>query len=164
MDGKIDGRKDGQTEGRMSQNSPLCPTGHRPFGATAQKGSWTDTNEYINQAFAFAPSEGHYLMRVRFWSQTTAFLMGHLVACYVHSLALLTKLTLSAELYFISLVLLCLLCYTCILHFTHWLFSWPHSICSLSCGTLDNEIISMYWCGECYHWDTPWTHLYVFMR
>ena len=28
-----DVRKDGQTSG----NSPLCPTGHRPFGAAAQK-------------------------------------------------------------------------------------------------------------------------------
>ena len=30
----MDGRTDGQTSG----NSPLCPTGHRPFGAAAQKG------------------------------------------------------------------------------------------------------------------------------
>ena len=29
---------DGRTEGRTSGNSPLCPTGHRPFGAAAQKG------------------------------------------------------------------------------------------------------------------------------
>ena len=29
---------DGWTEGWMSGNSPLCPTGHWPFGATAQKG------------------------------------------------------------------------------------------------------------------------------
>ena len=32
------GRTDGRTEGRTSGNSPLCPTGHRPFGAAAQKG------------------------------------------------------------------------------------------------------------------------------
>ena len=32
------GWKDGRTEGRTSGNSPLCPTGHRPFGAAAQKG------------------------------------------------------------------------------------------------------------------------------
>ena len=24
----------------MYRNSPLCPTGHRPFGAAAQKGYW----------------------------------------------------------------------------------------------------------------------------
>ena len=30
----MDGRTDGQTSG----NSPLCPAGHRPFGAAAQKG------------------------------------------------------------------------------------------------------------------------------
>ena len=29
---------DGRTYGRTSGNSPLCPTGHRPFGAAAQKG------------------------------------------------------------------------------------------------------------------------------
>ena len=27
-----------RTDGWMSGNSPLCPTGHRPFGAAAQKG------------------------------------------------------------------------------------------------------------------------------
>ena len=32
-----DGRTEGRTEGRTSGNSPLCPTGHRPFGAAAQK-------------------------------------------------------------------------------------------------------------------------------
>ena len=37
-DGRTDGRMDGRTEGRTSRNSPLCPTGHRPFGAAAQKG------------------------------------------------------------------------------------------------------------------------------
>ena len=37
-DGGTDGRTDRRTEGRMSRNSPLCPTGHRPFGAAAQKG------------------------------------------------------------------------------------------------------------------------------
>ena len=36
-DGRTEGRKDGRTEGRTSRNSPLCPTGHRPFGAAAQK-------------------------------------------------------------------------------------------------------------------------------
>ena len=29
---------DGRTDGWTSGNSPLCPTGHRPFGAAAQKG------------------------------------------------------------------------------------------------------------------------------
>ena len=29
---------DGHTDGRTCGNSPLCPTGHRPFGAAAQKG------------------------------------------------------------------------------------------------------------------------------
>ena len=28
----------GRTDVRTSGNSPLCPTGHRPFGAAAQKG------------------------------------------------------------------------------------------------------------------------------
>ena len=32
------GRTDGRTDVRTSGNSPLCPTGHRPFGAAAQKG------------------------------------------------------------------------------------------------------------------------------
>ena len=32
------GGTEGRTEGRTSGNSPLCPTGHRPFGAAAQKG------------------------------------------------------------------------------------------------------------------------------
>ena len=35
--GRTDGRKDGRKDGRTSGNSPLCPTGHRPFGAAAQK-------------------------------------------------------------------------------------------------------------------------------
>ena len=30
--------RDGPTDGRTYGNSPLCPTGHRPFGAAAQKG------------------------------------------------------------------------------------------------------------------------------
>ena len=29
----------GRTDVRTSGNSPLCPTGHRPFGAAAQKGN-----------------------------------------------------------------------------------------------------------------------------
>ena len=32
------GRTDEWTDGRTYGNSPLCPTGHRPFGAAAQKG------------------------------------------------------------------------------------------------------------------------------
>ena len=35
--GRTDGRTDVRTYGRTSGNSPLCPTGHRPFGAAAQK-------------------------------------------------------------------------------------------------------------------------------
>ena len=35
--GQTYGRTDGHTDGRTSGNSPLCPTGHRPFGAAAQK-------------------------------------------------------------------------------------------------------------------------------
>ena len=31
------GRMDVRTYGRMDGNSPPCPTGHRPFGAAAQK-------------------------------------------------------------------------------------------------------------------------------
>ena len=34
----MEGQTEGQTDRQMSQNSPLCPTGHRPFGAAAQKG------------------------------------------------------------------------------------------------------------------------------
>ena len=30
---------DVRTDVRMSGNSPLCPTGHRPFGSSAQKGN-----------------------------------------------------------------------------------------------------------------------------
>ena len=37
-DGRTDGRMDGLKDGRTTKNSPLCPTGHRPFGAAAQKG------------------------------------------------------------------------------------------------------------------------------
>ena len=36
--GGTEGRKDGRKDGRTSQNSPLCPTGHWLFGATALKG------------------------------------------------------------------------------------------------------------------------------
>ena len=39
-DGRTDERKDGRTEGRTYGNSPLCPTGHQPFGAAAQKGAF----------------------------------------------------------------------------------------------------------------------------
>ena len=35
---RLDGRKDRRTEGWTDGNSPLCLTGHRPFGAAAQKG------------------------------------------------------------------------------------------------------------------------------
>ena len=54
-----DGRKDGRTYG----NSPLCSTGHRPFGAAAQKVSntlvfpvlrldhYTPTDQHIDKAF-----------------------------------------------------------------------------------------------------------------
>ena len=41
----MDGRTEGWTEGRTYGNSPLCPTGHRPFGAAAQKGR----NEVIKE-------------------------------------------------------------------------------------------------------------------
>ena len=37
--GRTEGRKDGRTEGLTDISKfPLCPTGHRPFGAAAQKG------------------------------------------------------------------------------------------------------------------------------
>ena len=41
--GGTEGQKDGRKDGRMSRNSLLCPIGHRPFGAAAQKGRmyWT---------------------------------------------------------------------------------------------------------------------------
>ena len=32
------GHTEGHTDVQMSGNSSLCPTGHRPFGAAAQKG------------------------------------------------------------------------------------------------------------------------------
>ena len=32
-----EGHMDVRTDVRTSGNSPLCPTGHRPFGAAAQK-------------------------------------------------------------------------------------------------------------------------------
>ena len=35
---QLGGGTDGWTYGRTSGNSPLCPTGHWPFGAAAQKG------------------------------------------------------------------------------------------------------------------------------
>ena len=35
---KLPGGTDGRTDVRTYGNSPLCPTGHRPFGAAAQKG------------------------------------------------------------------------------------------------------------------------------
>ena len=35
--GGMDGHTDVRTYGRTYGNSPLCPTGHRPFGAAAQK-------------------------------------------------------------------------------------------------------------------------------
>ena len=36
-DVRKDGRTEGRTDRRTSGNSPLCPTGHRPFGAAAKK-------------------------------------------------------------------------------------------------------------------------------
>ena len=39
------GRKDGRTDGRTYGNSPLCSTGHRPFGAAAQKTKKTCRNK-----------------------------------------------------------------------------------------------------------------------
>ena len=38
MDKRTDGQTDGWTDIRTYGNSPLCPTGHLPFGAAAQKG------------------------------------------------------------------------------------------------------------------------------
>ena len=35
----LGGETDRRTDGRTYGNSPLCPTGHRPFGVAAQKGS-----------------------------------------------------------------------------------------------------------------------------
>ena len=35
-DGPTDGRTDGRTEG-LTEIPPLCPSGHRPFEAAAQK-------------------------------------------------------------------------------------------------------------------------------
>ena len=42
------GGTDGWTEGRLSGNSPLYPTGHRPFGASAQKRcKWEKNIEWL---------------------------------------------------------------------------------------------------------------------
>ena len=41
--------------------------------------------------------------RARFWSQTTTFLTGHLVACHICSLAPLTSLTCFLKLHFVTL-------------------------------------------------------------
>ena len=38
-DGQTYGRMDRRMDGWTSGNSPLCPTGHRPSGAAAQKGN-----------------------------------------------------------------------------------------------------------------------------
>ena len=40
---------DGWTDRGTSGNSPLCPTGHRPFGAAAQKG-WPFSQIQLNLA------------------------------------------------------------------------------------------------------------------
>ena len=40
--GRRGGRTDVCTDRLTSGNSPLCPTGRRPFGAAAQKGEWMD--------------------------------------------------------------------------------------------------------------------------
>ena len=42
-DGWKDGRTEGWKDGQTSRNSPLRPTGHRPFGAAAQKVVMTPT-------------------------------------------------------------------------------------------------------------------------
>ena len=42
----LGGRTDGQMDGWTSGNSPLCPTGHRPFGAAAQKARYMTCNSH----------------------------------------------------------------------------------------------------------------------
>ena len=48
------------TEGSMgrrtSQNSPLCPTGHQPFGAAAQKGMFNDFTKKLKGKAYFLTS------------------------------------------------------------------------------------------------------------
>ena len=46
MDRWMDGQTEGWTDGRMSGNSPLWPTGHRPFDTAAQKSKTSKCNSY----------------------------------------------------------------------------------------------------------------------
>ena len=46
MDRWMDGQTEGWTDGRMSENSPLWPTGHRPFDTAAQKSKTSECNLY----------------------------------------------------------------------------------------------------------------------
>ena len=46
MDRWMDGQTEGWTDGRMSENSPLWPTGHWPFDTAAQKGKTSKCNSY----------------------------------------------------------------------------------------------------------------------
>ena len=57
MEGRNDRQKDGmaeRTEGQMSGNSPLCPAGHRSFGATTLNGE--RKKEWLDDAI---PAKGH---------------------------------------------------------------------------------------------------------
>ena len=53
-----DGRTDGRTYGRTSGNSPLCPTGHRPFGAAAQKVSKTLVSLFFDSIITDRRTDG----------------------------------------------------------------------------------------------------------
>ena len=43
-------------------NSPLCPTGHRPFGTAAQKGSWSKSSIQPNW-LSFLKMESYFLSK-----------------------------------------------------------------------------------------------------
>ena len=65
-DGRTDVRMYGQTYG----NSPLCPTGHRPFGAAAQKGIVAEA------LHAFHMTSFKYLSRAGLWNRLNMIWMG----------------------------------------------------------------------------------------
>ena len=65
--GGEDGRKDRRMDGRTYGNSPLCPTGHRLFGAAAQKGRLRGlfARTTIKELFSSAESQNESLRVTR---------------------------------------------------------------------------------------------------
>ena len=56
--GRTYGRTDVRTYVRTSGNSPLCPTGHRPFGAAAQKGEGEGEMSLMWESIGHQPLRG----------------------------------------------------------------------------------------------------------